>query len=96
MRAVGVKDLRDHLSEYVRLAAAGEFVLITDRDRVVAELSAPRAGRAADAGDAMLAELVREGLVRPPLRRDATPPPRLPSGPTEDVLGELDADREDR
>ena len=38
MRAVGLKILKNKLSEYVRLAAGGETVLITDRDRVVAEL----------------------------------------------------------
>ena len=38
MRAVGLKVLKNRLSEYVRLAAGGETVLVTDRDRVVAEL----------------------------------------------------------
>ncbi len=38
MRSVGVKVLKNKLSEYVRLAASGETVLVTDRDRVVAEL----------------------------------------------------------
>jgi len=38
MRAVGLKVLKNKLSEYVRLAASGETVLVTDRDRVVAEL----------------------------------------------------------
>jgi antitoxin (DNA-binding transcriptional repressor) of toxin-antitoxin stability system len=31
MRAVGLKILKNRLSEYVRLAAAGETVLVTDR-----------------------------------------------------------------
>jgi hypothetical protein len=38
MRAVGIKILKNKLSEYVRRAAAGESVLVTDRDRVVAQL----------------------------------------------------------
>ena len=42
MRAVGLKVLKNKLSEYVRLAAGGETVLITDRDRVVAEIVPPR------------------------------------------------------
>jgi prevent-host-death family protein len=38
MRKVGLKILKNKLSEYVRLAAAGEAVVITDRGRPVAEL----------------------------------------------------------
>ena len=45
MRAVGIKIFKNKLSEYVRLAAAGETVLISDRDRVVAQLGPPDAGR---------------------------------------------------
>src|SRR5215831_5893480 len=45
MRAVGLKVLKNKLSEYVRLAASGETVLITDRDRVVAELVPPAVTR---------------------------------------------------
>ena len=52
MRAVGLKVLKNKLSEYVRLAAEGETVLVTDRDRVVAELVPPRAGRSDVLGDA--------------------------------------------
>jgi len=36
MRSVGIKALNSRLSEYVRLAASGETILVTDRDRVVA------------------------------------------------------------
>ena len=46
MRAVGIKVLKNRLSEYVRLAAAGENVLVTDRDRVVAQLGPPPPQRA--------------------------------------------------
>jgi prevent-host-death family protein len=38
MKAVGVKQLKARLSEYLRLVRTGETVLITDRDEVVAEL----------------------------------------------------------
>ena len=36
MRAVGIKELKNRLSEYVRIAAAGERVLVTDRDILAA------------------------------------------------------------
>jgi antitoxin (DNA-binding transcriptional repressor) of toxin-antitoxin stability system len=42
MRAVGIKQLKTRLSEYVRLARGGEIVLVSDRDEVVAELGPPR------------------------------------------------------
>ena len=38
MRTVGLKILKNKLSEYVRLAAAGETIVITDRGRSVAEI----------------------------------------------------------
>ena len=97
MRTIGLKVLKNKLSEYVRLASQGETVLIADRDRVVAELVPPQPGRAATVSDAVLAGLVREGVVTPAL----TPPgtrPRTPS-PTaklRDLLAELDRDRSDR
>jgi antitoxin (DNA-binding transcriptional repressor) of toxin-antitoxin stability system len=36
MRSVGLKVLKNKLSEYVRLARQGETVLVMDRDQVVA------------------------------------------------------------
>jgi len=65
MRAVGLKVLKNRLSEYVRIAAAGETVLVTDRERVVAELSPPREGRPSSASDAMLADAIEKGWITP-------------------------------
>ena len=96
MRAVGLKVLKNKLAEYVRLAAAGETVLVTDRDRVVAELAPPRAGRSPMLSDAMLAQAVREGWISPPALTDETPPPRAPVMPLRELLDELRRDREDR
>ena len=52
MRSVGIKTLNSKLSEYVRLAAGGETILVTDRDRVVAEISPPREARSPLLADA--------------------------------------------
>lgn len=46
MKAVGIKQLKSRLSEYVRYAKAGETILVSDRDEVVAELGPPRHRRA--------------------------------------------------
>jgi len=96
MRAVGLKTLKNRLSEYVRLAANGETVLVTDRDRVVAELAPPRAGRSEALADAMLAEAVRCGWVAPPPLVDAAAPPRKPIMPFSALMEELQRDRDDR
>ena len=95
MHAIGIKELKNRLSEYVKRAAAGERVLVTDRGVVVAELVPPHGGRVT-ASDAFLADAVREGWVRPPVLRPATPPPNLPVAPLTDLLRELDEERADR
>ena len=40
MPTVGIRELKAHLSHYVRLARQGERVIVTDRGREVAELRA--------------------------------------------------------
>jgi hypothetical protein len=45
---------------------------VTDRDRVVAEPTPPRAGRSEVLADAMLAEVVRRGWVVPPVLTSGT------------------------
>lgn len=97
MRAVGIKLLKNRLSEYVRLAASGETVLVTDRDRVVAEISPPRQSRSPELADAFLADAVRKGCVTPPV----LPAGELTSGPKRlaplsEILRELRRDRSDR
>lgn len=96
MLAVGLKTLKNKLSEYVRIAARGETVLVTDRDRVVAELGPPQVGRPRLLDDAVLAEAVREGWLSPPVLHSATPPARRPVGRLRDVLEDLSTAREDR
>lgn len=76
----------------MRLAAGGERVLVTDRDRVVAELVPPQSGTAELSGDAVLAEAVRAGWLRPPVLPASGAPPRLPVAP----LAALDRDRAER
>lgn len=93
MRVVGIEELKDQLGEYVRAAAAGEVVLVTDRNRVVAELVPPASGRAVSPADALLADAVRQGWVTPaPLAGSGTPP-RRPVAPLADILAELNDDR---
>ena len=96
MRAVGLKVLKNRLSEYVRVAAGGETVLITDRDRVVAELVPPTKGRAETVDDVALAELVRQGWLTPAVIGPGGEVPRRPVVLLATLLDELDRDRADR
>jgi antitoxin (DNA-binding transcriptional repressor) of toxin-antitoxin stability system len=96
VRAVGLKILKNKLSEYVRLAAQGETVLVTDRDRVVAEIIPPEKNRTPVLADALLAEAVRQGWITPPALRPSEPPPRKPVMSFRDLQRELSQDRSER
>ena len=93
MKEVGLKVLKNKLSEYVRRAAAGETIVITDRGRRVAELVPvqPRPEGVIERG-------IREGWIRPAKRGPDWPPkPKPVPGLTlEQLMKELDEDREDR
>ena len=97
MRSVGLKQLNNQLSAYVRLAAAGETVLVTDRDRVVAEIVPPRPERSPILADALLADAVRKGWLRPPALPGTGPPAApAPIMTLERLRGLLDDVRGDR
>ena len=88
--------LNNRLSEYVRLASSGETILVTDRDRVVAEIGPPRETRSPILADALLAEAVRKGWLTPPVLPVGESPPAAPVAPLRDLLAELDGDRSER
>jgi prevent-host-death family protein len=92
MRTIGLKVLKNQLSEYVRLAAAGETVVITDRGRV-AEIVPPRREP-----ESVIERGVREGWIRPATRGPDWPPRSKPvPGLTfEQLMADLERDREDR
>ena len=68
MRTVGLKTLKNKLSEYVRLAAAGETVVITDRNRAVAEIVPIRRQ-----DESFVERGVREGWLTPATVRFYSP-----------------------
>lgn len=67
MASIGIRNLKNQLSRYVRRVAAGERVQVTDRGRVVAELVPPSGGPSGTRS--RYEELVEVGLVRPALER---------------------------
>jgi antitoxin (DNA-binding transcriptional repressor) of toxin-antitoxin stability system len=65
MRSVGLKEHKNKLSEYLRLAAGGETVLVTDRNRVVAEIGPPSPTRSPALSDALWLDACRQGWITP-------------------------------
>ena len=95
MRSIGLKVLKNKLSEYVRIVATGETVLITDRDRVVAEMIPPQGGKN-DVADAYLMQLLRNGWMVAPASPNHEAPPRKPIGTWAELCVDLADDRQDR
>ncbi len=99
MKVVGIKQLKARLSEYVRLAKAGETVLVTERDEVVAELrparrQSPVAGSLEDALEALAAsgELTRAAQPKAGWTWRSRGP-GLPPGTAQAIVEELRQDR---
>jgi prevent-host-death family protein len=98
MKAVGVRELKAHLSRFLRDVQAGEVVLVTDRGRVIAELrGAPDTARPESPVDRGLRLLgARAALtVREPHDPAAygASPLRAPAGTGQSLL---DAERGER
>lgn len=93
MRAVGVRELKNRLSEYLRHVRAGETVLVTDRGVVIAEVRPPGHASAPADPHPGLTNLVRRGLVSEVHQNagDAYPrlPRRAPEGTVQRLLDEV-------
>jgi antitoxin (DNA-binding transcriptional repressor) of toxin-antitoxin stability system len=65
MIRVGVRELRNKLSRYLRLVREGQTVLVTDRDRVVAEIRQREAAGGTDSLRRYLEVGGMSGTIRP-------------------------------
>jgi prevent-host-death family protein len=74
-RSVGVAELRQNLSRYLREVEGGQRLLVTDRNRPVAELGPPPSTGAA------LDRLIADGRVARPARRGLPAPLKLDGDP---------------
>ena len=75
MNTVGIAELRQNLSRYLRRVERGERLLVTDRNRPVAELGPPTTSGAA------VDRLIAEGRVSRPTRRGLPEPLELAGDP---------------
>jgi prevent-host-death family protein len=91
MREIGVRELKQSLSETLKAVGRGEQIRVTVRGRAIADIVP-----AGVAGDDRLRELVAQGRVVPPSRSRPARPPRLAKSSTSAsalVLAERDTER---
>ena len=97
MKTVGLRELKNRLSEYVRDVRNGETVLVTDRGEVVAELRKPLPPEAPEDPYPGLLLLAQRGLLTlgganaPELYPSL--PPLLPPGSAAALLDEERGER---
>ena len=63
MKAVGIRELKNRLSEYVRMVRSGEWVLVTDRGEVVAELRPPGSPTGSEVINPTIEAIAKRGNV---------------------------------
>jgi prevent-host-death family protein len=93
--SIGIRELRQHASKYIRRAQAGETVIVTDRGEPVAQLTpVQRYG-------SVVERMIAEGRARPPqgdlaeFLKNYRPPPTPPGAPslTEEVIRAREEER---
>ncbi len=77
MKVVGVRELKNRLSQYLQMARKGEYVLVTDRGQVVAEIRQADSATLGDRVPPGLAALVSRGIVSLGAENDASVYPRM-------------------
>ena len=83
MKKIGVRELRQNASKYLRLVEAGEVVVVTDRGRPVARLvPIPK-------DETVLERLTREGRITRGKGSIADLPPPLPPLPGQPTPSEI-------
>ena len=92
MKTVGIRELKNRLSQYLRRVRAGEAVLVTDRGQVVAELTAPgQSSQVAHEEPDVAVLAARGGVVIGGRNEPGIYPslaPLLPEGTSQELLDE--------
>ncbi len=71
MSSVGIKELKNRLTTYIRLAKQGEEIVVTERGRPVVLMQALRKTKDVTSLEARLARLADRGDATLPQRRSA-------------------------
>jgi hypothetical protein len=94
-RNLQLEDQALNIEYHDGLPPRGETVLVTDRDRVIAEIGPP-GPRSSMLPDALLSDALRQGWITPPISVGRGPPARKPVMTIDELLSNLERDRADR
>jgi len=75
-KSIGIRKLKDNLSSYLKEVEAGTIILVSDRDRIIAEIHEPGLGLH-KTDDPQMNSWVREGRIHAP-RTEKTVCPESP------------------
>lgn len=87
MISVGVRELKNNLSRFLRSVKAGEEVVVTDHGKPVARIVRERPE--ADSADEAMRRMEAEGLITratKPLRKNIPMPPKVPGKPLSEIV----------
>ena len=72
MNTVGIKELKNRLTHYLRLSRAGEEIIVCDRGKPIALIQRIDMARQPKSDEAILAQMAAEGTVTLPRKHAAT------------------------
>lgn len=75
MSTVGIKDLKNRLTQYLRRTKGGEEVVVTERGKPIAVIQPISSGARPASREARLAQMAAKGRLTLPTRK---PPKRVP------------------
>ena len=76
MGTVGIKELKDRLTYYLRLSKQGEEIVVTERGKPIALLQPLQSATQIQSQEARLAQLAAQGVVTLPTRKPLSRPRR--------------------
>ena len=69
MITVGVRELKNQFSQYLQYVKNGERVIITEYNKIIAEISVPQKNEKAASIEEKLEQLGKEGIIIPAKRQ---------------------------
>jgi hypothetical protein len=96
LKTVGIKELKNNLSSYLREVRSGATVLISDRNNIVAELHEPYSRTNVSGGiNPLLLTWAQAGIVSLPKNEKQPLQPSCISSPEDSARDLLDSDRKE-